>query len=421
MSSDDGAVFVMPRPGTEWASAAALWITVAGWASAARTRLGKAWIVTPSGVVTPEETLEYTRPRSAASGGSRRPAPVPQMIRTGLKDMQRWRLMRSYRDVGEREEWSAVPLRFVWQHHDLFHVAGAPLALRHRCPLVSYVHAPQVWEAAQWGVRRPGWGRLVERHGERPQLVASDVVAVVSDEVAAQVARLGVDERRILVSPMAVDAQRFAPGTEGAGVRRQFGLDDAFVVGWTGSFRRFHGLEIAVDAFAQHHRAAPGSRLLLVGDGAERAQLEQQARSLGVEEAVVFAGAVAHEELPAFLMAMDACVVTARSGEQFHYSPLKMREYLAAGCSVVAPRVGDIARTITDGTNGLLFEPGDASGLARCLDELYADPRLRARLGITGRTFMLERGTWLVQVDRLLASEPYRTACTRLQFDPERA
>ena len=89
--------------------------------------------------------------------------------------------------------------------------AGAPLALRHRCPLVSYVHAPQVWEAAQWGVRRPGWGRLVERYGERPQLVASDVVAVVSDEVAAQVARLGVDERRILVSPMAVDARAIRP------------------------------------------------------------------------------------------------------------------------------------------------------------------------------------------------------------------
>ena len=77
MSSDEGAVFVMPRPGTEWASAAALWITVAGWASAARGRLGEAWIVTPAALVTPEETLEYTRPRSAASGGSRRPGPFP--------------------------------------------------------------------------------------------------------------------------------------------------------------------------------------------------------------------------------------------------------------------------------------------------------------------------------------------------------
>ena len=87
----------------------------------------------------------------------------------------------------------------------------------------------------------------------------------------------------------------------------------------------------------------------------------------------------------------------------------------------VAPSVGDIARTITDGTNGLLFEPGDASGLARCLDELYADPRLRADLGAAGRKLMLESGTWLVQVDRLLASEPYRAACIRLGFDADRA
>ena len=234
-------------------------------------------------------------------------------------------------------------------------------------------------------------------------------------------ARLGVDEQRIIVSPMAVDAERFAPGAGGAEVRRRLGLGDAFVVGWTGSFRKFHGLDVAVDGFAQHHRAAPGSRLLLVGDGAERAQIEQQVSSLGLEDAVVFAGAVAHEELPAWLMAMDVSVVTARADEEFHYSPLKMREYLSAACPVVAPKVGEIARTITDGVNGLLFDAGDASGVARCLDALHADPALRARLGAAGRALMVETGTWLVQVDRLLASEPYRAACARHGFDPDRA
>jgi len=60
-----GAVFSMPRRGTDWADASGLWVTVAGWADAARSRFGSAWVVTPGGVSTPEEVLDFTTPRPA--------------------------------------------------------------------------------------------------------------------------------------------------------------------------------------------------------------------------------------------------------------------------------------------------------------------------------------------------------------------
>src|SRR5262249_14822541 len=156
-----------------------------------------------------------------------------------------------------------------------------------------------------------------------------DVVACVSDEVADEVTRLGVDRERVLVSPMAVDADRFSPGVSGDEVRKRFGLDKAFVIGWTGSFRRFHGLEVALEAFAVFQRSTPDARMLLVGDGSERDSVEALSRSMGLGDTVVFYGAAAHEDLPACVAAMDVTVVTARAGAQFHYSPQKMREYLA--------------------------------------------------------------------------------------------
>ena len=337
----------MPRASTEWADAPAIWITAAGWADATRKRLGHAWVVTRDRVADADETYGFTRPRPRVQPAHRR-IPAPEIVRTGTKDVVRARAARRQRDVGERAEWRDIELAFVWQHHDTFHTAGEPLAQRHRVPLVSYVHAPQVWESARWGVRRPGWGRWLERHGERPQLLRSDVVLCVSDEVVDEVLRLGVDERRVLVSPMAVDADRFTPSVSGTAVRERFDLVGSFVVGWTGSFRTFHGLETALEAFAVLRREAPDSRLLLVGDGSERSNLESLARTLGISHDVVFAGAVAHQDLPAYVAAMDATVVTARRGQPFHYSPQKMREYLATGRAVVAPRIGDIARTLTD-------------------------------------------------------------------------
>ena len=220
------AMFVMPRRSTEWPNAPALWVTAAGWASAARDRYGAAWVITPDAVGLPEAALDFTRYATTSASPHFGSSWLPVEARTALKDVLRWRTARQGSSRWIPAPWAATSVEFVWQHHDLFHCAGETLARRHGCPLVSYVHAPQVWEAAKWGVRRPGWGSWLERHGERPQLLHSDVVACVSDEVAAEVVRLGVEERRILVSPMAVDAtvrpdrlreQTFAPASVSTG------------------------------------------------------------------------------------------------------------------------------------------------------------------------------------------------------------
>ena len=78
-----------------------------------------------------------------------------------------------------------------------------------------------------------------------------------------------------MVTPSGVDLELFDRPPDGRAVRDRYGLADSFVVGWVGSFRRFHAVEQAVDAAA----AVPGTRLLLVGDGPERPRIEALAAS----------------------------------------------------------------------------------------------------------------------------------------------
>jgi glycosyltransferase involved in cell wall biosynthesis len=338
---------------------------------------------------------------------------LPFVIRTAINDVRRARaacVARNYDGL----EWTDTEIEFVWQYHDLFHRFGHGLAQRHACPLVSFVEAGRVWEDRIWGVRRPGWGGLLERLGERPQLLGSDVILCVSEEVAERALALGAEERKIVVSPNGVESDRFSPDVSGARVRRTLGLGESFVIGWTGSFRRFHGLEVAVRAFAQVVEAVRDARLLLVGDGFERSNVEQLASALGVRHAMFFTGAVSHGDVPEYVAAMDVALVTAKPGEAFHYSPLKMREYLACARAVVAPRIGDVARTLTDGLNGLLYEPGDVEGLACRILSLRADSRLRAQLGAAGRSLVVATCTRDLQLDRLLRSEPFLEASARL-------
>jgi glycosyltransferase involved in cell wall biosynthesis len=384
-----GAIFVVAgSSGGQQGPVAAL-VSTAGWASAAQRVLGQAWICTPSGVVAPEEARRQGSDpslRSADVAPLRRRLPAP--LKTAIKDVRSWRRASRF-TIGRDGPWAPEGnVRFVWQRHELFQDAGLRLARSLGVPSVLFVPATVVWEADRWGSSRPGWGRWLERVGERPSLRAADLVACGSDEVAEQVHRLGVPEHRVLQTPSGADIELFGQSQDRERVRRDLELDDGLVVGWVGSFRGFHALDLLVDAAA----GLAGVSLLLVGDGPERPRIEQHATDRGVR--VVCTGTVPHEELPSYLAAMDAAVVLAGDAGSFHYSPLKLAEYLAAGLAVVAPRVGQVQQRLRDGGEALLVRPGDVDEITRALVQLRDDPALRRRLGEAARAAAVTGWSW---------------------------
>jgi len=391
------AVMVMPRGVGAWPGAEALWITATGWARAAEERFGAAWIATPDGAWPPGELPRHAA--SAAAPRRHRYAVVPTVARTLLKDARLALRQRRF-EVAPDGPWSASRLRLVWEHHDLFNQAGRLLADAAGAPLVRYVHAPQVWEARKWGVRRPLWGHALEAH-ERRLLAGADLVACVSAAVRERLLAMGVDEGRVVVAPMAVDAERFTP--TGDDTRRRLGIDPAaVVVGWCGSFRPFHGLDHLLAAFADAAAAAaPGLHLLLVGDGALRRDLEATAAAAGLGGRVSFAGSIPHAEMPSYLRAMDIAVVSSDGGGGFHYSPLKLREYAACGRAVVAPDEGELAGL---GAHGFLrlHPPGSRGELAAALAELAADPARRTDMGRRASDHARRHWTWQAQLDLVM-------------------
>ena len=394
----EGAVFVMPRPASGQTGPVGMWLAVAGWAAASREIWGRCWLVTPEGVLSPEQA------RAVASRRQQAPAPswrrfVPRVVKTAAKDVRDWRRAARFAASLDARDWEGHDLAFVWQRHDLFQDAGHRLAQSLSVPLVLSVDAPVVWEARRWGVGRPGWGKLVEKVGEDPLLRAADLLACVSDEVAAEVERRGVAPERILVTPNGVDVRVFTPDASGEEVRKRWGLEEAFVVGWIGSFHRFHGLDLAVEAAAALQEELPSLTLLLVGDGLDRPRIETRARKLGVE--VVFTGTVEHGEIPRHIAAMDVALVLGVDDSTFHYSPLKLREYMACGKAVVASRVGELSHFIKDGEDGLLVEAQNVAALSAAIRRLHDQPRLRSALGTKARARMVAEGSWEVQVRRV--------------------
>jgi glycosyltransferase involved in cell wall biosynthesis len=391
------AIFVLPIGTTGQQGPVAAWVSTAGWASAGRRLLGDAWIATPEGVLSEDETL---RRGSSRRLHSRPPGDwrhrVPGSLKSAVKDVRRWNAARTFR-VPASGPWDGSEVAFVWQRHELFHDAGLRLAADLDVPSVLFVPAPLVWESRRWGARRLGH-RILETVGEQRALTAADVVACGSPMVADEVVRLGVPRRRIVVTPTGVDLDLFGAPQRPSPARRALGLDDAFVVGWTGSFRPFHALEQAISAVSK----VEGAALLLVGDGPERPRIEELARRAGVR--AVFTGTVDHGDLPDHLWAMDVAVVLAPPDDPFHYSPLKLAEYLAAGLPVIAPAAGELPHQLADGTDAVLVPPGDVAAMAAALTRLRDDAGTRERLAAAARVTAEERFSWDARVRTVLSA-----------------
>lgn len=392
--SDRAAVFVVPGTTAGQLGPVASLVSAAGWAGAARRVLGRAWIVTPTGVLDPDDARRQAsaphRSSDSASWGRR----LPIVAKTALKDVRQWRRARRF-GIDPEGPWRDADLAFVWQRHELFHTAGIRLARALGVPAVLFVPATLVWEAEQWDVARPGWARWIERRGEQPSLRTADLVACGSAAIAEQALRLGVAEDRIIVTPTGVELDLFDGTVDPGPLRSELGLEGHFVVGWVGSFRRFHALEQVVEALAGMH----GTTLLLVGDGPERARIERLARDLDVT--AVCTGTVAQQDLPGHLAVMDVAVVLASADASFHYSPLKLAEYLAAGLAVVAPAAGQLPDRLTDGVDAVLVPPGDTLALRAALVRLRDDPVLRRRLGQAARASAAATWSWDHQVRRV--------------------
>ncbi len=402
-SGQTGVVFVLPTTTQGQLGPVAGWISTSGWAAAAERVLGKAWVVTPHGVLDVETVREQAAHRAPAGTTGRVPSgrsllrATPLTVKTAVKDVRGWGRARRFH-VDAHGPWTApdAHVEFVWQRHELFHTAGVELARALDVPSVLFVPALHVWQAKQRGVKRPGWAARLERRGEQPALLGATLVACGTDVVADQVLRLGVQPERVLITPTGVDLDRFSPPPDGQEIRARFGLDGKVVIGWAGSFRGFHVVEQLVAAAPRR----PGTVLLFVGDGPERARIEALVEDAGVD--AVFTGTVAPSALPHHLAAMDVGVVMADS-RSFHYSPLKLAEYLAAGLPVVAPDVAPLGELLEPDGNAVLYAAGDVASLQRALEELATDAPRRQRLH-AGALASAPRWSWDEQVRRVRAA-----------------
>jgi glycosyltransferase involved in cell wall biosynthesis len=213
--------------------------------------------------------------------------------------------------------------------------------------------------------------RLLTRHVIARVCAAG--IAVSRETAAQMVEQDGFDPRRVHVILNGVPA---VEGANGVRIREELsiGPDDPVVVSVT-MLRPAKAIELVVEAAAALAPRFPGLRVLIAGDGSERARLEALIRERRVERTVSLLGM--RSDVADILAAANVAVLSS----DIEGTPLAVMEYMEGRLPIVATRVGGTPELIDDGVHGVLIEPRDVVALTGAIAGLLEDPARGRRLG----------------------------------------
>jgi glycosyltransferase involved in cell wall biosynthesis len=225
-------------------------------------------------------------------------------------------------------------------------VIGAVLSYQYRVPLVITAHGHDVIGRRE----RPTTKGLLSFAMNRAKCVIG-----VSEEMSQVTRECSPHPERVVTMANAVDTDRFSPNADGRVLRQRLGIRDEDVLILV--LRRLAlktGIHLLLDALPEVKGQGVDYKVLLVGDGPERKNLEEQARQKGLNGKVIFAGNVDNALVPEYIAACDFAVFPSL----VEATSIAALEVMACGKPVVASNVGGLPEIIEDGETGLLVDFG---------------------------------------------------------------
>lgn len=260
-------------------------------------------------------------------------------------------------------------INLVQTHGHKTHLIGFFLHAIWGTPWIAFAHG---YIQGDWRVSLYNWvDRSVLRYADRIVTVSDSMTRLLVQQHHVPRGKI-----RLIHNAVQLDA---AGHSEEADVRARHAISPhAKVVGVIGRLSPEKGQLVFLKAMKIAIQACPDVRALLVGDGEDRASLEQYVRDNGLTDYVVFANY--RDDVTEYYRILDLLVLPSIS----EGLPNVVLEAMSCGVPILATSVGGVPE-ILDGTNGALVLPGDSDALAQRMIELLRNDSLRATLGVEGR------------------------------------
>lgn len=198
-----------------------------------------------------------------------------------------------------------------------------------------------------------------------------------------------VDPQKISIVMNGVEPNLFTSCVETDSVIEEFQLRDRFVVSFIGVLGYAHGLQTVAYAAARLQESRPEVLLLLVGDGADKSNVQELCMKMGLKNIRII-GQQPRSKIPALMRASSVGMVLLKKSEVFKtVIPTKMLEFMACGRPVILGVGGQARELVEQADCGVCIPPEEPASLAAAIELLYNDPELRSRFGRNGRDYVV--------------------------------
>jgi PEP-CTERM/exosortase A-associated glycosyltransferase len=220
-------------------------------------------------------------------------------------------------------------------------------------------------------------------------------VVLLCDGLKDDLINRGIPPNKLVVVSNGINIEDFRPCKPDQDYKEAWGLMGKRVIGFIGSFYRYEGLDLLVEAFASLSAFRSDIALLLVGGGEMEKELKEQINKLCLDGKVVMPGRIPHERIPGVYELIDILAYPRYSMRLTELvTPLKPLEAMAMGKAIVASDVGGHKELIKHNLNGLLFRAGNFKTLAASLNQLLIDTELCQRLQSESLKWVHECHMW---------------------------
>ena len=312
---------------------------------------------------------------------------------------------------------------YIYERLCLGNYAAAKLSHELHIPYIVEYNGSEISMARSFESRRLFYEEELLR-AEMAAFRQATIISVISERVRDSLVERGVEAWKIVVNPNGADPQAYAPPTpdERSAVRAELGLDARdVVVGFSGTFGGWHGIDVLSHAVPKICAAAPDVRFLLIGDGNHKHLVDAAVMQHGLQTRVISTGRVAQAKGARLLRACDLYVSPHSShmvDSKFFGSPTKLFEYMAMGGGIVASdleqigqvlspalRVADLRndRVAVDRERSVLCTPGSVEEFTDAVVYLARHQDVATALGRNARAAAVSEYSWKRHVERLLA------------------
>lgn len=279
---------------------------------------------------------------------------------------------------------------------DLFPQALNGVALREmfKLPLLIYCHGDEISQTDQRRYQ-PRVRNLIYRH--------ADAIVAANQFACEGLKRIGIPAERIHKLTPGVNFERFQQRPRCADLIERYGLQGKKVILTVARLVPRKGHKIVLQALPKVLAEVPDVKYLIAGEGPEKERLQQLVNELGLQQAVIFIGDVAHDQICDFYNLCDVFIMVNRldAGGDVESFGMVFTEANAVGKPVIGGRSGGTAEAIIQGQTGFLVDPDSADEVAGRLLLLLKNEQLGQRMGAAGLERVRLEFNWATRAQSL--------------------